>query len=375
MMLKAGLLLTFALMTLAGMRIPAAAQEQMPREDDIRNHPWYVFLERGVDNSGLDRLIFVDMLTGDEVEVEVYGERYTLLRRSVLFYDRDQREVRVVTPDGALRAHPFIRMESGDRRVDWVVAPDFTQIAWTRTFANSDGRLLTETHIANIDGAAQRMIFEDGPYDDVRALPFSASPDFSRIYMDGYHLDNISLFTPFDQYASITALDVETGTYTPLPDEPSNCICGAEFGRGLFLRLRLSEDLQGFDLHVYNLQGGVSDVISALNLSNYTTGGDILISPDGTRAVYALARVTDFGMASQSIQTVFVLVDLQNMTQRALTNPITTFVRPVAWTEDNAAIILTSPTRPGTWKIALNNGNLERIAEATYLGTLNDLID
>jgi hypothetical protein len=67
---------------------------------------------------------------------------------------------------------------------------------------------------------------------------------------------------------------------------------------------------------------------------------------------------------------VFVLVDLERMTQTALTDPITTFVEPLAWTEDNTAILLTSRQRDGTWKISLADRTLERIAEATYLGTL-----
>jgi hypothetical protein len=58
-------------------------------------------------------------------------------------------------------------------------------------------------------------------------------------------------------------------------------------------------------------------------------------------------------------------------TQTALTDPITTFVRPVAWTEDNSAILFTSPTLDGTWKIQLSDGALVKVAEATYLGTIS----
>ena len=44
-------------------------------QEDART--WQVFLRRDVDATGTDRLIFVEALTGDQVEVEVFGERYT----------------------------------------------------------------------------------------------------------------------------------------------------------------------------------------------------------------------------------------------------------------------------------------------------------
>jgi len=112
-------------------------------------------------------------------------------------------------------------------------------------------------------------------------------------------------------------------------------------------------------------------VIPALRLTGYDTAGDVLIAPDGSRAVYALAQISSDATAATPIRSVFVLVDLVALTQDALTDPVATFVRPVEWTEDNSAIIFTSPTLDGTWKISLATGRLERIAEATYIGRLN----
>jgi hypothetical protein len=63
-----------------------------------------------------------------------------------------------------------------------------------------------------------------------------------------------------------------------------------------------------------------------------------------------------------------MLVDLEAMTQKPLTDPITTFVEPLMWTEDNSAIIFTSRQRDGTWKINLADGRLDRVADATYMG-------
>jgi hypothetical protein len=188
------------------------------------------------------------------------------------------------------------------------------------------------------------------------------------LYLD-FQPEGISDFTPFPQYAGLIALDLTTLQWAYLPGEPG-CFCGAGFGGGLFLRLKVNGDLSGFDLHVHNLAGQIEQTIPAQAIRNYTQAGDILLSPDGTKAVYALSQIKDFGKAGQSVRTVFMLVDLVSMTQTALTEPITTFVEPLAWTQDNSAIIFTSRQRDGTWKINLNDGRLDKAAEATYLGTV-----
>ena len=336
------------------------------------NHLWQVFLERDIDQTGLDRLIFVDTSTGDEVEIEVDGINYTIFNEEVLFYDIAQGWVMRATPNGRVRRHPFIQPEVDTRRLDWIMTENGNQIAWTLTSLDDQGRLKTVTMVANSDGKDERMVLTD--VDDtggnLRALPLAFSPDGEALYMD-VQPDGINDYTPFNLYASLFALDLTTGDSTPLPGEPANCLCGADFQAGLFVRLRLTPDLQGFDVYVYDLASEVEQTITSLPLSNYTLSGDVLISPDGKKAVYTLARVSNFGSAQESIQAIFVLVDLVTMTQERLTNPLPIFVRPVTWTEDNGAIIYTSPTQDGTWKINLDDRRLERIANGIYIGSLH----
>ncbi len=317
-------------------------------------------------------LVFVDLLTGEETVVPTSGERYTVMPDGILFYDPGRREVMVATPDGSITPHPFIQMRSGDRRIDWHVGED--QIAWTTTFIDSQDRLATRTYVAGLDGADSRLVFTetDETGSALRALPLAFSADGTILYMDA-HPDGIDRFLAFNQYVGIFALDLESGEKTFLPGEQGNCICGAAFHENSFLRLRLTTDLRAFDLHVINLVSGVDQVVPALRLNNYDTGGDVMISDDGNYAIYALARISDVERLSQSIQTIFVLVDLRTLTQEVLTTNITTFVRPVAWTEDNARVIFTSPTQDATWKVSLEDGRLERIANARYLGTLRSV--
>ena len=355
-------LLACMLFILSMSLLPLSAQED--------NRPYQVFVDRDVDGAGLDRILFVDLLDGTETGVEVSGERYTTLADAVLYYDTTENQINILYPDGSIEEHPFIEHEDESQRIDWLLSDDGGTIVWTLTFVDERERLSTRTYLADISGENVQLVLEDGPYDNgVRALPVALSGDLRTLYMDT-HPDGITRFTPFNLYAGIFAVDVETGELKPLPDEqPASCLCGADIGSGRFLRMRWDDDFTSFDLHVYDLITEINQRVPALRYTNYTSG-DILITPDGNQAVYALSQLNNFGSENQSIRTVFVLVDLASMTQTELSNRITTFVRPVKWTEDNSAIILLSPLQDGTWKINLEDGRLERIAELTYVGTL-----
>ncbi|MBI1278627.1 MAG: hypothetical protein GC179_10920 [Anaerolineaceae bacterium] len=329
-------------------------------------HVWEVFLRRGVAGAP-DNLTFVDVITGDQTPIPITGERYTLVGNAVMYIDRVANRVMMVYPDGKIGEHPFIQPGTETRRVDWQLSADGKKIAWTLT-EGSPTALTTLTNVANVDGTDVHEVLADGPRNAIRALPVAFSPDYTILYMD-FQPDGFADFTPMPQYAGLIGVDIATGKWDYLPDEPS-CFCGAGFGNGVLLRLRVSQDLSGFDVHVYNLAGKIEQTIPAKPLRGYTQSGDVVISPDGQRAVYALAQVQNFGRADQSVRTVFMLIDMQLKTQIALTEPITTFVEPHSWTEDNSALLLTSRQQDGTWKINLSDGKLARVADATYLGTV-----
>lgn len=336
-------------------------------QDSTTQPVWQVFVSRDVDAAGQDRLVFLNLASGEETDLLVNGERYTVIHDTVLFYAADEARVRLAAPDGELRDHPFIFPQANTRRIDWLLSPDGKKIAWTLTAGNPNA-LSTVTMVANVDGSQAQQALVDGPRDGIRALPVAFSTDDSTLYMD-YQPDSIGELTPFRQYAGLFAVDLATGNSAMLPDEPG-CFCGGGVGSGRFLRLALTSDLRGYDLHLYDLPNGPRSSISSLNLVGFTQAGDVVISPDGTKAVYALAQVSDFGTPAMSVRTVFVLADLAARTQTALTQPVTTFVRPVGWTDDNSAVLLTSPTANGTWKINLSDGNLVRVAGATYIGLI-----
>lgn len=332
------------------------------------HHLWEVYvIQMGGDSA---QLLFQDLRSGEVNTVQVTGERFTPLGSRVLYYDTASRTMMMASPEGTVQPHPFIQVGAA-RRVDWIVSPDQRQIAWTLTFAEGDS-LRTETYVATPGGTEQRLILADGGRTDgVRALPVAFSADNSALIMDA-HPDIIGDYAPYTQYARLFQVNLSTGEIELLPDDDFPCFCGAGIRAGVLLRLSVTADLRGFELLLFGLDSGTERTIEAYALPNYTQAGDILISPDGSRAVYALSQIENFGTPEQRISTIFMLVNLETMTQQPLTERITTYVHPLRWTEDHTAVIFTSPLRDGTWKVSLADGLLTNVAQATLIGTLRD---
>lgn len=337
-------------------------------QQDAPPATYHVFTQR-VPATGATIVTFLDLLSGETVEVETFGDRHQVIGGAVAYWDTRQARVMATTPDGTVVPHPVIEAEPGARRVDWVVSDDGKLLAWTSVVTDAAGDLTTTTVIAGTDGSDRRVLLVDGPRSDgLRAFPVAFSPDGMTLYMD-YQPDGVGERLTIPQYVGLFAVALDAGVPEFLPGEPGN-FTGAGFGAGFFLRLQLPTTRQGFDLRVLNLTTGFETTIPALTLRGLTQGGDFLVAPDGRRAVYALTQTAGIDAPEPSVQTVFVLVDLVAMTQAELTPPITSFVRPVAWTEDDSAVLFVSPDVDGTWKIRLSDGALEQIASQTYVGML-----
>lgn len=327
------------------------------------NPPVQVFLSPRDD--GRDNLIFSNLLTGDERRLALAGSRYTMTDDGVMFFDRSSGRVRLALADGSLRDHPFVQPTADARRVDWAISTN--RVAWTVT-TGTDTALSTQTWVANADGINPRLIFSDGPRSGIRAYPVAFSSEGATLYMD-YQPDTIGDITPLRQYAGLFALDVTTGDAVSLPGEPG-CFCGAGFGGGWFLRLALAPG--GFDLLMFNLARESTETrIAAMSYPDFTQGGGFLINPNGTQAAYALSKIGGLSSgASSGDQTVIVLVDLLNMTQRPTAPPFDGLLRPISWMEDGSGILLSDPRATATWKLEPATGSLNRIAVGMVLGTL-----
>ena len=109
-------------------------------------------------NGPLDRLTFIDVLTGAQTTFDLDGDRYTLINGGVLFFDRTTNRVRTAAPSGTLRDHPFVQLSGDARRIDWALSGD--QIVWTLT-SGATPTLTTTTYAANLDGSNERQVFAD----------------------------------------------------------------------------------------------------------------------------------------------------------------------------------------------------------------------
>jgi hypothetical protein len=317
--------------------------------------PRQVFLTGG------NQLTFIDLLTGETRTSSVNGERFGIVGDSVMFYDRSSRRVMLAAPNGSLRAHGFVQPTEPANRIDWHVSHDGQVLAWTET-SGAPNALTTVTWVAGIDGSDRREVFRDGPRDGIRAYPLAFNDDHAVLYMD-YQPNTLGDLTPFRQYAGLFALDLTTGETHSLPGEPG-CFCGAGIDAGMFLRMTAANG--GFNLRIYNLSDESERLLTPVN--SFTQGGDVVIAPDGTRAIYALAQISGLGTANQSIQTVLVLVDLLTMTQQPLGAPSNRLLRPLQWTEDDSAVLLADAQAQTTWKITVEDGALEQVANGIYLG-------
>lgn len=334
-------------------------------QTDTRTHEVYV--ERQAGGNGEDRLIFLDLISGETSDLTVTGERYTVVQDQVYYWDYENRRMMIVDERGAARPHPFMQPEDLVRRIDWITSREGREIAWTVTRGTSDA-LVTNTFVASADGSNLQEVLSDGPRNGTRALPVAFRTDNSALVMDN-HPDGLERFLPHPQYAGLFEVSLETQAIQPLPGEPS-CFCGAGLRSDQLIRLVTGDAPATYQVNVIDLDTGFSQTIPAAQSGAYTLAGNVLISPDGSRAVYALSNIRDFGTLNQSVETVFMLIDLQSLTQSQLTDTVTTYLHPVQWTEDNSAVLFTSPQENGTWKVFLSDGELIKVSDASYIGTL-----
>jgi hypothetical protein len=328
-----------------------------------------VFIEPGARAT----LVFVDLATGEEQSVQTDGSVFAVLNDSVMTYDPSTRSVVLIGADGRSRPHPFITLGAQDARVDWAISADGKRIAWTITQGGA-GMLTTVTRVADVSGEAQRIVFEETRTDGLRARPVAFSPDDSILYLD-YQPDGLDTLMLFPQFAGLFQLDLSAehpgDTFAFLPGEPGD-FTGAGFGSGYFLRLAVSQQAGGFDVRVVRLATGTEWSIPASNSGGYSIAGDVLVAPDGRFAVYAQTALSGLGSGSAQTSTVIMRVDLTEMTQTPLTVPQEGVLRPVAWTENDGAVLLISPNRAGTWKVRISDGRVQQVAQLTYLGQISE---
>lgn len=338
----------------------------------IQGHSWDVFLRADANSPGDTEVIFVDLLTGESASFSTAGERYTLLDNAVLYFDHADQKVKRIKPDGVIREHPFITNTDAENRLDWTVSKDRRQIAWAVSQRADDQDLTTTIMLADQAGSQIRQLLVYGPRPGIRLLPVAFGAEGTTLYID-VHANVAELATSYTRRSNLFALDYGgTGVATRLLPGEAACFCAVGIGNGLMLRLAPSGEPDSTQVEIYNLQSGAVRVIAPIALGEYNEAGNLLLSPDDTQAVYALTRSSGYRAAEQELRTVLVLADLVNARQRVLGDALPALARPILWTEDNSAVLYALEDRDGLWKLRLEDGATVKVAEATYLGMLNE---
>ena len=338
----------------------------------IQGHSWDVFLRADANISVDTEVIFLDMLTGETASFGTNGDRYTLLDDAVLYFDLADRQVKLIKPDGVIREHPFITMTSADYRLDWTVSNDRRQIAWSVSQRSADQQLTTTIMLADQSGSQIRQLLVYGPRPGIRLLPVAFDADGATLYID-VHADGAERAAPFARRSNLFALDFGgPGVVTRLLPGDAPCFCAVGFGKDLMLRLAPSGEPDSTQVEIYDIRSGAARVIAPVARGDYNEAGNLLLSPDDTLAVYALTRASGYRAGEQEPRTVLVLADLVNARQRVLGDALPALARPLLWTEDNSAVLYTLEGHDGVWKLRLADGAMVKVADATYLGMLNE---
>ncbi len=360
---------TLILLALALGALGRVAAQEQPRPLAERQS-WDVYLRRDPADEAAISLIFLNLLTGETQELATRGEDFSIVDNGVLYFERAEGQVKLAQPGREPRDHPFISLGAGADSIDWAVSADSSQIAWAISSKAADGRLTTAVHLADASGEPRELL-RYGPRENLRLLPVAFSDDGGTLYLDVHPVDTGGL-KPYPWHSGIFSLDLANGAIQTLPGE-SSCLCAVGFGSGLMLRLAPNPASGGIDVELHRLDGQPPQIIPSLPREGYLEAGAPLLNTAGSKAVYALSRVSAFRSPQQDIRTVFILVDLENGRQVALNSPLSALARPVTWTEDNSAILFITDTLDSSWKISLVDGSVAQVAAASYLGSLSNL--
>jgi len=341
-------------------------------QDELRpglsSESWDVFLRQEAGNPADTTIIFIDLLTSETTAVVTSGERHTLIDGAVLYFDRDDQQVKLVKPDGIIRDHPFIVMNSGDFRIDWAISDDGRRIAWAISRKSGDNQLTTALKVADAAGTEIRELLVYGPRQGIRLVPLAFDVSSETVYVE-VHADGTAEARAYTRRSGLFALDFgaeNVSTSALLGDR--TCFCAVGFGDDVMLRLVASGGSPGIELNIHELSTGTLRIVPPVSLGSYDQAGNILISPDGRMAVYALSQVSGFATEHEEISSVIVLADLENARQMVVNYPMSALARPISWTEDNSAVLLTQEGLGGTWKMQLDDGKTVKVADGTYLG-------
>ncbi len=332
---------------------------------------WDVFLQRDAQRADSATLSFINLLSGESNEVAAKGSHFSVSTIGVIYQDSEDKLVKLAQKDGTIRKHPFIDLAPADHSIDWVVSADGARIAWTIARQLADGSLTTSTWLADSDGDNLRELLVDRPRVDIRLLPVAFRPQSEQLIMEVRAAAVIET-GPFRLRTGLFVLDFANGEVVSrrLPGE-QDCYCAFGIGADVVLRL-VRTSAGGFAAEVFALESDQAGVVEALPAADYPYAGNLIVSADDSIALYALSQLEDEADAGGEYRTVLARIDLIAARQDIISRPVPALLRPLAFSEDNSALLFTTASEGGTWKLQLADGAIVKVADGVYLGRMID---
>ena len=346
---------------LAGMlaaALPSHAQDALA--------PWVdVFVQRDP-ALGTARIYFVDALSGLSTVVSVdNGEEFTLVGGYVLYRKPLNGVIMRAYPDGRIEPHPFIQSAPDHRVTNWVTSSDARSIAWVQI--DADG--ISRATIAQAEGGSLRDVPLESPAPPLEIAPVALTNGMPRFYFDIAYAPDAGTNGPYIAYTEVHAYNLANAAFSTLAEEP-NCTCAAAVTPEgtLFVRLELAQSAGPYNVRVFDLRSDLSYTISAPGLP-YPYAGDLVLNAAGTLAAYSIASSPPVEEGDTQ-QYALMFVDISAQQQVLALPPGTTDFRAVRFIDEDSALLVINATEGSTYKLNLNNGELVRVSDYTYLGTI-----
>ena len=313
------------------------------------------------------KVYFMDPLSGLSTVVNVEsGQNFTLVGDYVLYEKSRTGAIMRANANGTLEPHPFIRRAVDTQSLRWVASPDGASIAWVQTSTAG----VSQAYVAMADGRDLRQLPISTPSPPLELAPIALTDGMAYFFYDAAHPAGPPTDTPYMTYAHIAEYDLRDEVFYPLPLEP-NCPCGAAVtpdGR-IFARLEADRGEGPFALHVWDLPTKAEIRIPAPDLP-YRMAGDLILTDTGTFAVYSVAA----GAGAEPGQELYalVLVDVVAQEQSPVLAPGSVLYRPLTFIDGDSALLLTDADQGGTYKLDLQSGEIRRVSNDLYLGSVSD---
>ena len=316
---------------------------------------------------GAARVYFLDPLSGLSTVANVEsGQGFTLVGDYVLYEKARTGAIMRANADGTLEPHPFIRRAVDTQSLRWVVSPDGQAVAWVQV--NQAG--VSQAFVAWADGRDLRQLPISTPGAALELLPLALTDGMGQFFYDAAHPIEPSHDVPYIRYEYVAWYSLLDETFYPLMLEP-NCPCGAAAtadGR-IFARLEAERGDGPFAVHIWDLPTGADIRIPAADLP-FRVAGDLILNQKGTFAAYSAAAGVGVEAGLLPEQYALVLVDVVAGQQSLAVAPGLARYRPLAFIDGDSALLLAGVSEPGTFKLDLSGGDIRRVSNEIYLGSI-----